>query len=618
MKKSLFVFALAGILTAACGEMPEPELIPEQGVEGKCEVRMTAAPVIFADATKSTMVVNETTGLSFLWADGDKAGVSAADVEESLGMFSLTSGGGTGSAVFDGGGFTLTDTWKYYAFFPYNGSASNKKAIPLNYASQVALADNDVASPMARDYMWAEAVSDKGNAQFSFAHVGSFVRVRMSGLTEGQSVSKVQLIPMYDGIVQTATYDITTQSITPTLTHSSLDITTTGVTVPSGGTSTVWAMMVPHDFSADAVAVAATVDGVLYSGRLEGVNQIAGKAYRWNVPTLASSSAPELNIAATPLDQVQMSVEPGNYSGIYYLGDNGGTYNFAVVDDKLNGGGIVFFTIPIDDDGIVIPSGITMTVPTGTSSGAASADNEDVVFDGSALWVSAEDQTIRKFNVLDGSDAADLFTTPADMGSLGIVSNAGFEALTYDASTGRFWTTTELPLKKDSDLPRLHRLQRFSSAHEPDARYLYQMDEPTATAADIASSMAYVFGIPAMAALGDGRLIVLEREVFVPSSTSEILAKTFANVKLYVVDPANDGAGILRKKLLTQFSTGIDSFFSASLANYEGMCLGPVVGGKQSLVLIADSQKGMKKTVPYIGEVTLTHEYVKVILLENL
>jgi len=104
---------------------------------------------------------------------------------------------------------------------------------------------------------------------------------------------------------------------------------------------------------------------------------------------------------------------------------------------------------------------------------------------------------------------------------------------------------------------------------------------------------------------------VLEREVYVPNSILDIMAKSFANVKLYVVDPQNDGAGILRKKLLTEFSTKIDNISSASLANYEGMCLGPVLGGRQTLVLIADSQGGMTS----LGGGTLTHEYVKVIFL---
>ncbi len=632
MKKSVLVILLAGMITAACADPLALEQQTEVQVpQGLPKVQMTAAPVLFADSTKTVMNVDET-GLSFVWQTGDVAGVYSA---ASLASFLLNGGAGTNSASFDGGGFTLTDQETYRAFFPYNGNALDKTAIPLDYSSQSATADNDIVSPMSRDYMWAEAVSDNGNASFNFKHISSFVRLKMDGLTPDASISKVQLIPMYDEMVEEATYDITTKSITPMATKPSLEVSTTGVTVPSSGISTVWAMMAPHDFSADAVAVAATIDGKLYSGRLDGSNQISGKAYRWNVSPLASTSAPDHGITATLLDQVQMPVDHGNYSGIFYLDDKGdGTYDFAVVDDKLKGGGVVFFTIPIDAAGVVTAGGITMDVPAGTSSGAASIDNEDVVFDGSSLWVSAEkNQTIRPYSVSDGSVASGSFAIPSDMGTAFIASNAGFEALTYCGATGKFWTTTELPLKKDASLPRFHRLQRFGASHNPDARYLYQMDEPTKSAAEISAAKAYVFGIPAMTALPDRRLIVLEREVYVPNISGlgdieTVKANTFARVKLYVVDPTNDGAGILRKKLLAEFSTGIEKLevkmmplslvVEASLANYEGMCLGPVIGGKQSLVLIADSQGGMPMKLPYLGTVTLTQEYIKVILLENL
>jgi hypothetical protein len=619
MKRVLLPIAVAGFLTAACGEVLGPDHHTEMQLgKGVCQVQMTAAPILFDEGTKTTMSVDETSGLSFLWSEGDQAGVYPSDVT-GLNLFTLSSGEGTGSAIFDGGGFTLTDAKKYYAFFPYDGTATDKTAIPLDYSNQVATKDNDIVSPMSRDYMWAEATSHAGNAGFSFSHIGSFVRLRLSGLPRGKTISKIQLVPMSSSqVTKTATYNITSKSVKPATKAASLDIATT-VTVPAGGTSTIWAMMAPQDFGSTYFSVIATIDGNLYSARLHGLKQLGGKAYRWDVTPLSASSAPDHGFSATLKNQVQMSVTAGQYSGITYLGSNGdNTYNFAVVDDKLSGGGIVFFKIPIAANGTVNGKDIVLTVPEGTSgSSVTKRDNEDIVFDGESLWVSAEgNQSISKYNLVDGSDASEAFTTPSDMFRDSLSSkNAGFEALAYNAVTGKFWTTTELPLKKDSFQPRIHRLQRFSATHKTDARYLYQMDEPAATASDIASKKAYVFGIPAIVALDDGRLIVLEREVYVPNSVSDVTNKSFARIRLYVVDPQNDSAGILRKKLLTEFSTGVENLMSASLANYEGMCLGPIIGGRQSLVLIADSQGGMKTTLPIFGEISLTKEFIKIILL---
>ena len=63
----------------------------------------------------------------------------------------------------------------------------------------------------------------------------------------------------------------------------------------------------------------------------------------------------------------------------------------------------------------------------------------------------------------------------------------------------------------------------------------------------------------------------------------------------------------LEKQLVVEWKTTL-SLFRSTLANYEGMCLGPkLLDGRQTLVLIADSQGGSK------GRVL---EYVKVIALK--
>lgn len=643
MKKILYFILSAGLMVSACVDSLTPvQQVEQPAVLGKSRVQMIAPPILYDDATKATMTVGET-GLSFKWATGDKAKVYSED--ESTGDFSLASGEGTSTATFTG--FDLINGKKYYAFTPSDGTIYTKTAIPLNYASQTFTGDNDIVSPMTRDYMWAQATPESGNASFSFSHISSFVRVQMSGLTENDPVTKVQLIPMYGDIAETATFDITTQDTTWTNTTKSRDITSTTATVPAGGISTVWAMMAPQDFSTgnNAFAVAATVNDKLYTARLNGGNLVAGKAYKWNVePKLPTELDDEdLNLTLYLIDskdQVKMTPPAtwfGNYSGITYIGKESEKHKFAVVDDKENGGGIVFFKIPIDEAyGDITASGIEKSIPEGTSGSAVTGkDNEDVVLVDGALWVAAEgDQSIQKYNASTGAALGESFSIPADMGTSRITSNAGFEALTYNATTGKYWTTTELPLTADTFLPRLHRLQRFDSSHNPDARYLYQMDEPTPEAAADPNPKAYAFGIPAMVALPDGRLIILEREVYVPDFPStladlddEIIQKlkdkTFAKVKLYVVDPVHDKAGVLRKKLFTQFQTGIEAMsktppeFSASFANYEGMCLGPVLAdGKITLILIADAQGGMPVTAgtpPLLYSYPVISEWIKVI-----
>ncbi|MGX8707821.1 MAG: hypothetical protein ACSW72_03610, partial [Bacteroidales bacterium] len=86
-----------------------------------------------------------------------------------------------------------------------------------------------------------------------------------------------------------------------------------------------------------------------------------------------SVSGQDDGIRVEALPQQVLSVAPGQYSGIAYTGGD----RYAVVDDKLPGGGIVFFDLPLREDGRVRTSRIRRVVPEGTrSAGSPALDNE--------------------------------------------------------------------------------------------------------------------------------------------------------------------------------------------------------------------------------------------------
>ena len=325
------------------------------------------------------------------------------------------------------------------------------------------------------------------------------------------------------------------------------------------------------------------------------------------------------DIRVTGLPAQVLPVEAGQYSGITYMGGD----RYAVVDDKLKGGGIVFFRIPLRKDGSVRLKRVRRTLPVATLIAEIDGlDNEGVAYADGKLYVSAEgDQSIREYDA-EGYPTGKSFPIPKDMGVDASVGNAGFEPLTYNEVTGQFWTTTELPLLKDTAPSRLHRLQRFDRAHRADARFSYKMDEPRVPEADAAAARAYVYGIPALAALDDGRLLVLEREVYVPAGeVREVLDNAFSLARLYIVNPSVDPSGILSKQLLWESEsrvsvrlTGLD----VALANYEGMCLGPrLPDGRRCLLLISDSQAGMPALAAKLGRKRVTDDFIKVLLLEQ-
>lgn len=198
--------------------------------------------------------------------------------------------------------------------------------------------------------------------------------------------------------------------------------------------------------------------------------------------------------------------------------------------------------------------------------------------------------------------------------------NYNFESLAFDPVHQYLWTIPESTLRKDgqpatpqnglANRLRLMRLdwgkmkedsnrEEYSEqvSSKKDSRYMttyaYQMDQPsTHKKADI-----YVMGVSELCVLPDGQLLVLEREAFIP----KIKIGAFCKCKLYLINPLNSeefsmkekfssDTPFLKKRLLTEWKTGL-SLSKRSFANYEGMCLGPMLeDGSQVVILLSDSQ----------------------------
>ena len=597
--KRLFLFILTISVLAACVETPSAEGQPS----GKRDVNawIAISDVPYADATKMSVDETDSTGLVFRWAYDDKVGVYPASVT-GLSLFVLQSGGGTRFARFDGGGFALRDTALYYAFYPYDGNAIDKHTIPLDYTGQKAGVTGHTLSD--KDYMAGSAVSSDGVARFDFHHLGAFLRLDIDGLPALEDIRSVDIVPLYGQVAAGGRYDIIADSTYVTSMLRSHHITTS-LAGPFSNTLHLWTIMAPQDLSGDSLAVVATTGRGIYASGAEGRSFNRGKAYRLPLamlPATADSAA----LAVTETEQALLNIRCGSYSGITYLGVNDdGTYRFAVTDDNLPGGGLAQLDIAIGDDGTADGATARLTLLPGTAADTGRPDNEGVAYDGTALWVSAEGgQTIRQYD-LDGIATGKTATVPEDLSVDHIIKNAGFEALTWDPSSSTLWTTTEGPL--DGDVTGLHRIQRFDNDGQPSGRFVYMDDGATVAAGSTTKVVAYVYGIPAMAALDDGRLLVLEREVYVP----EEIALGWCRVKIYLVDPVKAAGGVLQKTPVAEFMTGCDGEMPL-LANYEGMCLGPRIGGRQSIVLINDSQDGMEKTFGF----RVTHEYIKMLFID--
>ncbi len=431
--------------------------------------------------------------------------------------------------------------------------------------------DAEAEELFARDTFRADTTfTEKGDTLILHRHASAFVRMQLDGLPTDAGIDRIMLVPMEGKVSELP------------------------VSLDPSGELVLWTANEPGILPA-AAAVAQAKNERIWSARLPSIDLQPGIAYSWT-GTCLTPDAPDAGLTATPLPQTLLDIDSGEYSGITRIQGN----RYAVVSDNLKGGGILHFAIPVDMDGNVGPVSLRLAAGTADAAGKA-RDCEGIAYVPSTgtLYISTEKQEIREYD-LAGRETGKALRIPDDLSVEHIQPNRGFEALSYNDSTGLFWTTTESPLKQDTFLPRLHRLQSFRLDGTPAERFLYQEDVPVQTALN---TTAYVHGIPAVTALDDGRILVLEREVYVPKGGFwDKLTNSFTKTDLYLVDPVHDTAGILRKSLLCSFTTG-----ALDLANYEGMCLGPVLpDGQRTLLLIADSQNGSGG---------LTNEYVKVILL---
>lgn len=327
------------------------------------------------------------------------------------------------------------------------------------------------------------------------------------------------------------------------------------------------------------------------------------------------------------------TVAAGNYSGIAHLHDD----IYAVVSDKSDSALYFNFRIQVNPKTGELEQvenlGFTERTD-GTLNDGKPWQGLEKGFDHEAI-VKVSDSTLviasegycrlKEFLILPTSADAAKVGYPQNLWesrwpSSEFYPNYNFESLTFDSVHQYLWTIPESTLRKDGQpatpqngltnrlrLMRLNwgKIKEDSNKEEyseqvsskKDSRYMmtyaYQMDQPsTHKKADI-----YVMGVSELCLLPDGQLLVLEREAFIP----KIKIGAFCKCKLYLINPLNSeefsmkekfslDTPFLKKRLLTEWKTGL-SLSKRSFANYEGMCLGPMLeDGSQVVILLSDSQ----------------------------
>ena len=338
-------------------------------------------------------------------------------------------------------------------------------------------------------------------------------------------------------------------------------------------------------------------------------------------------------VRENPQKAFPKTVAAGNYSGIAYLHDD----IYAVVSDKSDSALYFNFRIQVNPKTGELEQvenlGFTERTDGTLNDGKPwlglekGFDHEAIVkVSDSTLVIASEGYCrLKEYPILPISADTAKVGYPQNLWesrwpSSEFYPNYNFESLAFDSVHQYLWTIPESTLRKDgqpatpqnglANQLRLMRLdwgkmkedsnkEEYSEqvSSKKDSRYMmtyaYQMDQPsTHKKADI-----YVMGVSELCVLPDGQLLVLEREAFIP----KIKIGAFCKCKLYLINPLNSeefsmkekfssDTPFLKKRLLTEWKTGL-SLSKRSFANYEGMCLGPMLeDGSQVVILLSDSQ----------------------------
>ena len=248
-------------------------------------------------------------GAEFTWAANDTVGIFPEEGAQAY--FPMTSGAGTKSASFSGGGWALKNASVYSAYYPMVGKFYlDKKTVPVNYKGQEQTGDASTAHLGKYDYMVASPSAPKdGSVSFAFKHLGALVQLKLV-LPQAASLKTVTVSSGSRAFVTEGTVDITSSS--PAIHHietsDEVHLAVNGVSATAAGQKVALYMMLPPcRLAGETLEVTATDEGGnVYVGSMSGKDMVSGKAYAFEAEMAVGDAVTSvvLQSAGTLLDAI--------------------------------------------------------------------------------------------------------------------------------------------------------------------------------------------------------------------------------------------------------------------------------------------------------------------------
>ncbi len=280
MKTAIKLLSLSFVLLTACTEDEQITAISEAQ-----KIVMSVEDFKFDNQTRTSLTPTDD-GAVFKWSANDTVGIFPETGSQIA--FPMTSGAGTNTATFTGGGWALKTSTPYMAYYPMQGKFYlDKKNISVNYSGQTQAENASTAHLGKYDYMVASATTsstDASSVNFQFKHLGALVRLKVT-MRETSTINRITL--------QTDNYDfiglgyIDLTETTPKINtkdnnqkSNSFDINLKNITVEENEDLIVYFLLAPVDLTDKTLkAIVHKENGYFQEITLEGKNFEAGKPY---------------------------------------------------------------------------------------------------------------------------------------------------------------------------------------------------------------------------------------------------------------------------------------------------------------------------------------------------
>ena len=279
MKKleRLFFVSIAALGLAACSNDID---VDSNAIGDVKRVSMNVADFEWAEGEQTrTTAVNNGGNISFRWSAKDTVGIfpDKGDQVE----FPIKAGAGTGTAVFNGGGWALKSQSTYVAYYPYNYDNRTGEAIPMTYEGQTQVGNDNLDNLTKCDYIVSSiSTPSNGEASFQFKHMGALARFVLTvpedaTFTEFILSSDEEIFPVGQTMnVRTNPVAITNKKMSKTISMS-----ISGISASAGSTVTLYMLLPAVNLNDKNLTATLASASKKYIATITGKNYESGKAY---------------------------------------------------------------------------------------------------------------------------------------------------------------------------------------------------------------------------------------------------------------------------------------------------------------------------------------------------